>query len=87
MTEQTTVSASATHNPAATRFVQAAGIDFAHRRFGRSSGLPIFCQFEPAFGQLPGGGGAQHLTRLMGRSRALEVMLSAEDHDAELAER
>jgi hypothetical protein len=25
----------------------------------------IFCQFEPAFGQLPGGGAAQHLTRLM----------------------
>jgi enoyl-CoA hydratase/carnithine racemase len=47
----------------------------------------IFCQFEPAFGLLPGGGGAQHLTRLMGRARALEVMLSAEDYDAELAER
>src|SRR5262249_25522667 len=29
----------------------------------------------------------QHLTRLMGRARALEVMLSAEDFDAELAER
>ncbi len=47
----------------------------------------IFCQFEPAFGQLPGGGAAQHLTRLMGRGRALEVMLSADDYDAELAER
>ena len=47
----------------------------------------IFCQFEPALGELPGGGAAQHLTRLMGRSRALEVMLSAEDYDAELAER
>ncbi len=47
----------------------------------------IFGQFEPAFGQLPGGGAAQHLTRLMGRGRALEVMLSAEDYDAELAER
>jgi enoyl-CoA hydratase/carnithine racemase len=47
----------------------------------------IFCQFEPAFGQIPGGGAAQHLTRLMGRARALEVMLSAEDYDAELAER
>jgi enoyl-CoA hydratase/carnithine racemase len=29
----------------------------------------------------------QHLTRLMGRGRALEVMLSARDYDAELAER
>ena len=27
------------------------------------------------------------MTRLMGRARALEVMLSAEDYDAELAER
>jgi enoyl-CoA hydratase/carnithine racemase len=47
----------------------------------------IFGQFEPAFGQLPGGGAAQHLARLMGRARALEVMLSAEDYDADLAER
>jgi enoyl-CoA hydratase/carnithine racemase len=35
----------------------------------------------------PSGRGAQHLVRLMGRARALEVMLSAEDFDAELAER
>jgi enoyl-CoA hydratase/carnithine racemase len=47
----------------------------------------IFGQFEPAFGLLPGGGATQHLVRLMGRSRALEVMLSADDYDAELAER
>jgi enoyl-CoA hydratase/carnithine racemase len=47
----------------------------------------IFGQFEPAFGQLPGGGAAQYLTRLMGRGRALEVMLTAQDYDAELAER
>ena len=47
----------------------------------------IFSQFEAAFGLLPGGGAAQHLVRLMGRARALEVMLSAEDYDAELAER
>jgi len=47
----------------------------------------IFCQFEPAFGQLPGGGAAQHLVRLMGRARALEVLLSAQDYDADLAER
>jgi enoyl-CoA hydratase/carnithine racemase len=36
---------------------------------------------------MPGAGGAQHLARLMGRARALEVMLSAQDYDAELAER
>jgi catechol 2,3-dioxygenase-like lactoylglutathione lyase family enzyme len=34
-----------------------------------------------------GDGPAQHLARLMGRSRALEVTLSADDYDAELAER
>ena len=47
----------------------------------------IFAQPEPAFGVIPGGGGTQHLARLMGRARALEVMLSADDYDAELAER
>jgi enoyl-CoA hydratase/carnithine racemase len=47
----------------------------------------IFGQFEPAFGVIPGAGAAQHLARLMGRGRALEVMLSAEDYNAELAER
>jgi len=45
----------------------------------------IFGQFEPAFGVIPGAGAAQHLARLMGRARALEVMLSAEDYGAELA--
>ncbi len=69
--------------------VRAAGSEFVlgcDMRFAARESA-IFCQFEPAFGQLPGGGGAQHLTRLMGRGRALEVMLSAEDYDAELAER
>ena len=47
----------------------------------------ILAQMEPAFGVVPGGGGAQHLVRLMGRARALEVMLSADDYTAELAER
>src|SRR5262249_18721154 len=47
----------------------------------------IFSQPEAAFGLVPGGGGAQHLTRLIGRARALEVMLSAQDYDADLAER
>jgi len=47
----------------------------------------VFGQFEPAFGVIPGAGGAQHLARLMGRARALEVLLSAEDYDADLAER
>jgi enoyl-CoA hydratase/carnithine racemase len=47
----------------------------------------VFAQFESAFGQIPGGGATQYLTRLMGRARALEVLLSAGDYDAELAER
>ena len=38
-------------------------------------------------GKIPGGGAVQHLTRLMGRGRALEVLLSVADYDAELAER
>src|SRR6185369_3169528 len=42
---------------------------------------------ESGMGLIPGAGGVQHLARLMGRARALEVMLSAEDYDAELAER
>lgn len=47
----------------------------------------IFSQLEQGFGSIPGAGGVQHLVRLMGRARALEVMLSAEDYDALLAER
>lgn len=47
----------------------------------------IFAQFEAAFGQLAGGGGAEYLTRLIGRGRTLELMLSADDYDADLAER
>jgi enoyl-CoA hydratase/carnithine racemase len=69
--------------------VRAAGSEFAlacDMRFAARESA-IFAQFEPAFGLLPGGGAAQHLTRLMGRARALEVMLGAEDYDAELAER
>ena len=66
---------------AGSEFVMACDMRFAARESA------IFGQFEPAFGLLPGGGAAQHLTRLMGRARALEVMLSAEDYDAELAER
>ena len=62
-------------------FVLATDMRFAARESA------IFSQFEPAFGVLPGGGATQHLVRLMGRSRTLEVMLSAEDYDAEWAER
>jgi len=47
----------------------------------------IFTQMEVGVGLIPGAGAVQHLTRLMGRSRALEVMLSADDYPADLAER
>lgn len=47
----------------------------------------IFGQPEAGLGLNPGAGGIQHLARLVGRGRALEVMLSADDYDAELAER
>jgi enoyl-CoA hydratase/carnithine racemase len=66
---------------AGSEFVLACDMRFAARESA------IFGQFEPSFGVIPGGGGVQHLTRLMGRARALEVMLSAEDYDADLAER
>jgi enoyl-CoA hydratase/carnithine racemase len=66
---------------AGSEFVLACDMRFAARESA------IFGQFEPAFGVIPGGGATQHLVRLMGRARALEVMLSAEDYDAELAER
>jgi enoyl-CoA hydratase/carnithine racemase len=66
---------------AGSEFVLACDLRFAARESA------IFGQFEPAFGLLPGGGATQHLVRLMGRARALEVMLSAQDYDAELAER
>jgi enoyl-CoA hydratase/carnithine racemase len=66
---------------AGSEFVLACDMRFAARESA------IFSQMEPAFGLLPGGGATQHLARLMGRARALEVMLSAEDYDAEVAER
>jgi enoyl-CoA hydratase/carnithine racemase len=54
-------------------------------RFAASESA-IFSQPEAGLGALPGAGGIQHLVRLMGRARALEVMLGSGDYDAELAE-
>jgi enoyl-CoA hydratase/carnithine racemase len=66
---------------AGSEFVLACDMRFAARESA------VFGQFEAAFGLVPGGGGVQHLARLMGRGRALEVILSAQDYDADLAER
>ena len=53
-----------------------------------ASGRAIFRQIEPALGTIEGAAGAiQHLTRIMGRGRALEVLMSGEDYDADIAER
>jgi enoyl-CoA hydratase/carnithine racemase len=46
----------------------------------------IFGQPEIGIGLFPGGGGTDHLTRMIGRDRALEVFLSSDDYDATRAE-
>jgi enoyl-CoA hydratase/carnithine racemase len=66
---------------AGSEFLLACDMRFAARESA------IFGQPEQGLGVNPGAGGIQHLTRLMGRARALEVILSAGDYDAELAER
>ena len=66
---------------AGSEFVLACDMRFAARESA------IFGQPEPGLGSSPGAGAMQHLTRLMGRGRALEVLLSADDYSAELAER
>ena len=49
-------------------------------------GKAVFAQPEVAVGIIPGGGGTQRLPRLVGRGRALEVILGAMDIDAATAE-
>jgi len=66
---------------AGSEFVLACDMRFAARESA------IFSQLELGFGLIPGAGGIQRLTRLMGGARALEAMLSAGDYDADLAER
>ncbi len=55
-------------------------------RFG-ALGRTIVNQPEVALGILPGGTGTQRLPRLVGRGRALEVILGCDDLDAATAER
>jgi enoyl-CoA hydratase/carnithine racemase len=55
-------------------------------RFGLR-GKTVINQMEVPLGILPGGSGTQHLPRLMGRGRAMEVILGGDDLDAETAEK
>ncbi|CAB4872608.1 unannotated protein [freshwater metagenome] len=50
------------------------------------AGRAVFNQPEVALGIIPGGSGTVRLARLVGRSRALEVVLGCDDVSAELAE-
>src|SRR5215467_10641004 len=47
----------------------------------------LFGNPEVGVGLVPGGGALEWLPRLVGRSRALEIILSGDDFDAEIAER
>jgi enoyl-CoA hydratase/carnithine racemase len=62
-------------------FVLACDMRFASRQNA------VFGQPEVGVGLIPGGGALEWLPRLVGRSRALEIALSADDFDADIAER
>jgi len=55
-------------------------------RFG-ALGRAVLSQPEVGVGIIPGGSGTQRLPRLVGRGRALEIILGCEDFPADLAER
>jgi enoyl-CoA hydratase/carnithine racemase len=65
---------------AGSEFVLACDMRFAGDR-------ALFGQPEVGVGALPGAGAVQYLTRLMGRGRALEILVGADDFPAGLAER
>jgi enoyl-CoA hydratase/carnithine racemase len=62
-------------------FVLACDMRFASRQ------TALFGNPEIGVGLVPGGGALEWLPRLVGRSRALEIVLSGDDFDAEIAER
>jgi enoyl-CoA hydratase/carnithine racemase len=62
-------------------FVLACDMRFASRQ-GAVFGNP-----EIGVGLVPGGGALEWLPRVVGRSRALEIVLSGDDFDADIAER
>lgn len=59
----------------------AADVRFASRE------KAIFGQFEIGSAAMPGGGGLERLSLLLGRARAIEAVVGGEDFDAETAER
>ncbi len=62
-------------------FVLACDMRFASRQSA------VFGNPEIGVGLVPGGGALEWLPRLVGRSRALEIVLSGDDFDADIAER
>ena len=62
-------------------FVLACDMRFASRQNA------LFGNPEVGVGLVPGGGALEWLPRVVGRSRALEIVLSADDFDADIAER
>src|ERR1700734_2066579 len=62
-------------------FVLACDMRFASRQSA------LFGNPEIGVGLVPGGGALEWLPRLVGRSRALEIVLSGDDFDADVAER
>ena len=62
-------------------FVLACDMRFASRQSA------LFGNPEVGVGLIPGGGALEWLPRLVGRSRTLEIVLSADDFDADIAER
>ncbi|MGA2942305.1 MAG: enoyl-CoA hydratase/isomerase family protein [Xanthobacteraceae bacterium] len=62
-------------------FTMACDIRFASRE------KAVFGQPEVGTGLIPGGGALQRLPLLVGRSRAIEIILGADDYDATTAER
>ncbi len=56
-------------------------------RFAEGGKTPLFGNPEVGVGLVPGGGALEWLPRVVGRSRALEIVLSGDDFDADIAER
>src|SRR5579863_6465897 len=62
-------------------FVLACDMRFASKQSA------VFGNPEVGVGLVPGGGALEWLPRIVGRSRALEIVLSGDDFDADIAER